>query len=88
MVSLTKRFIWCKLKTVSDDSKFMLCKLKKSIYGLKNRLPVNCLTNFIKLLPQMGCKYIFLVLYVDDILFARNDIGLLHETRRFLTNNF
>ncbi|RDX90244.1 hypothetical protein CR513_27912, partial [Mucuna pruriens] len=73
----------CKLKTVSDDSKFMLCKLKKSIYGLKNRLPVNCLTNFIN-----GCKYISLVLYVDDILFARNDIGLLHETRRFLTNNF
>ena len=31
-----------------------------------------------------GRKHIFLVLYVDDILFAANDIGLLHKTKRFL----
>ncbi|RDX62551.1 hypothetical protein CR513_59105, partial [Mucuna pruriens] len=33
-------------------------------------------------------KYIFLVLYVDDILLASSDTSLLHETKRFLTKNF
>ncbi|RDX99779.1 hypothetical protein CR513_17123, partial [Mucuna pruriens] len=35
-----------------------------------------------------GSKYIFLVLYVDDILFASSDTCLLHETKRFMTKNF
>ncbi|KAJ4713080.1 Retrovirus-related Pol polyprotein from transposon TNT 1-94 [Melia azedarach] len=35
-----------------------------------------------------GSKYIFLVLYVDDILLANNGIGLFHETKRFLAKNF
>ena len=35
-----------------------------------------------------GSKYIFLVLYVDDILVANNDIGLWHETKKFLAKNF
>src|SRR5688572_22945189 len=33
-------------------------------------------------------KYIFLILYVDDILLARSDISLLLETKKFLSSNF
>ena len=35
-----------------------------------------------------GNKFIILVLYVNDILLASSDIGLLHETKRFLSSKF
>ena len=35
-----------------------------------------------------GSKFIFLVLYVDDILVATNDMCLLYETMKFLSKNF
>jgi len=35
-----------------------------------------------------GNKICFLVLFVDDILLAANDRGLLHEMKQFLSNNF
>jgi hypothetical protein len=48
------------------------------------------LYNFIKniidqciYLKVKGNKYIFLILYVDDILLTSNDLGLLHETNNF-----
>ena len=88
---------------VSGDPKNMVCKLRKSIYGLKQasrqwyfkfhqviisfdfemNLVDDCIYH-----KFCGSKYIFLVLYVDDILLASNDIGLLHETKRFLAKNF
>ena len=33
-------------------------------------------------------KICFLVLYVNDILLAANDRGLLHEVKQFLSKNF
>ena len=35
-----------------------------------------------------GSKICFLVLYVDDILLATNDKGLLYEVKQFLSKNF
>lgn len=33
-------------------------------------------------------KFVFLVLYVDDILLASNDLGMLHETKHMLMRSF
>jgi len=33
-------------------------------------------------------KFLFLIFYVDDILFASNDISLLSKTKKFFSNNF
>lgn len=39
-------------------------------------------------LKVSGRKFIFLVLYVDDILLASSDLGLLHETKHLLSSHF
>jgi hypothetical protein len=35
-----------------------------------------------------GTKFLFLILYDDDILLASSDLGLLHKTKEFLSKNF
>ncbi|RVW36414.1 Retrovirus-related Pol polyprotein from transposon TNT 1-94 [Vitis vinifera] len=87
----------------SKDSKQLVCKLKRSIYGLKQasrqwyRKFDQVITSFgfkentvdqCIYLKFSGSKFIILVLYVDDILLASSDVGLLHETKRFLSSKF
>ena len=35
-----------------------------------------------------GSNFIILLLYVDDVLLARSGLGMLYETKRFLSSNF
>jgi len=39
-------------------------------------------------LKVSGSKFIYLILYVDDIFLVTNDLSLLSETKKFLSNNF
>jgi hypothetical protein len=86
-----------------DDNIQKACKLRRSIYGLKQASrqwyikfhKVNTSYGFVEnfvdqciYLKVSGSKVIFLVLYVDDILLASNDLGLLHDTKQFLSQNF
>ena len=88
---------------VIGDSKSTVCKLKESIYALKQS-PRLWYNKFQKIISSFsfvinptdeciydnfsGRKYNFLVLYVDDILLATNDLNLLRDTKKFLSNNF
>ena len=85
---------------VIEGKERMGCRLKKSIYGLKQasrqwylkfdqqiknfgfkeNVEDNCVYTKFK-----NGKYIFLVLYVNDILLASSDVGLLLETKKFLS---
>ncbi|RDX86522.1 hypothetical protein CR513_32139, partial [Mucuna pruriens] len=64
---------------VSNEFKSMICKLKKSIYGLKQASH-----QWYHKFHQVITSYGFETNVVDDYV----DIGLLHETKRFLTKNF
>ncbi|KAM1649269.1 hypothetical protein ACFX14_010564 [Malus domestica] len=81
----------------------LVCRLKKSIYGLK-QASRQWYLKFQKVMKEHGftenpsdaCIYlklnrssfIMLVLYVDDILLATNDTSLLDETKTLLRQNF
>ena len=81
----------------------MGCRLKKSIYGLKQASRQwylkfdQTIRNFgFKENVEDNCvyakfkngKFIFLFLYVDDILLASSDVSLLLETKKFLSSKF
>ncbi|RDY13094.1 hypothetical protein CR513_02036, partial [Mucuna pruriens] len=88
---------------VSSDFKSMVCKLKKFDYGLKqasckwyhkfHQVITSCsfeanVVDDCVYHKFSGAKYIFLILYVDEILLASSDTDLSHKTKRFLTKNF
>ena len=81
---------------MSGDIKRMVCKLKKSIYVLKQasrqwyyKFHQVIISSSFEMNMVDDCiyhkfsesKHIYLVLYVDDILLATNNIGMLHETK-------
>ena len=88
---------------VKENENKLVCKLKKSIYGLKqasrqwylkfNRIITsfgfteNTVDHCIYL-KVSGSRFMILVLYVDDILLASNDLGMIYETKKYLKNNF
>jgi hypothetical protein len=81
----------------------MRCHLKKSICGL-NQGSRQWYLKFDETIRSFGFKeneednciyakfrsgkFIFLILYVDDILLSSSDVSLLLETKRFLSSNF
>ena len=87
----------------SSESEHLVCKLNKSVYNLKQasrqwylkfhevissfgfekNVMDNCIYHKVS-----GRKICYLILYVDDILMATNDLGTLHEVKQFLSENF
>ena len=88
---------------IAKNQKHMVCKLKRSIYGLKQvSRPWNI--RFDQAIKSYGfeqnldkpCVYkrhqdkvvMFLVLYVDDILLIGNDVGVMSSINVWLSSQF
>ena len=87
----------------SEGQEHMVCKLQRSIYGLK-QASRSWNIRFDEVIKGNGfiknedepCVYkkvsessvIFLVLYVDDILLIGNDIPMLKKTKEWLSESF
>ena len=88
---------------VIEGKERMGCRLMKSIYGLK-QVSKQWYLKFDEKIRKFGFKendednciyakfksgkFIFFILYVDNILLASSDVGLLLETKKFMSSNF
>jgi hypothetical protein len=70
---------------LKQASKQWYLKLDRTImnFGFKENIMDNCV--YVKF---KNGKYIFLILYVDNILLTSSDVGLLLETKKFLSSKF
>ncbi|RDY04449.1 hypothetical protein CR513_11841, partial [Mucuna pruriens] len=72
------------MKSMQDnDDNSERYKTRLVVKGFTQKEDIDCVYH-----KFSGSKYIFLVLYVDDILLTSSDTSLLHEIKRFLTKNF
>jgi hypothetical protein len=76
-----RKFIY-ELKQASRQWYLMFDETIRS-FGFKENEEDNCI--YAKFRNE---KFIFLILYVNDILLVSSDVGLLLETKRFLSSNF
>ena len=88
---------------IAKNQEHMVCKLKMSIYGLK-QASRSWNIRFDQAIKSFGfdqnldepCVYkrhqdkvvMFLVLYVDDILLIRNDVGVMSSVKVWLSSQF
>ena len=77
-------YLWFKAGLKQASRQWYL-KFNEVIFGFdfKKNVADQCIYHKFK-----GSKFIFLVVYVDDILLASNDMALLLETKSFLSKNF
>ena len=83
------------------STKVMVCKLKKSLYGLKqasrqwyaklfdalkSRGYSNSLNDYSLFYRKQGPSIVFIVVYVDDILLTGNDVEEIDQLKDYLHN--
>ena len=70
---------------LKQDSRQWYLKFDETIrkFGFKKNKEDNCIYAKFK-----NGKFIFLIMYVDDILLASSDVNLLLETKKFSSSNF
>ena len=88
---------------IKSSQKHVVCKLRKPIYGLKQAsrqwyLKFDNVVTSLDFKENMvdqciylklsGSKFIILVLCIDDILLASNDVDFLHDTKQMLITHF